>query len=620
MNSSMTPATNPAANPADWIDTGALPAQRLPDTVDAALAYLGEALGHPVYRRWTLAHLKRAAPSLAEAKRAHPAVFALLLDHAAAVEYWDHGRLHLAADDTAPAADRVLARVLHAHRRRFRCLPDTAADIGAGRHRRTDATSFEGARGPRGSSGPDTPGRSDETEETGLTNGTDETDPVERPEEADTVAVNTLALVALAGSNTSDPASLRTWLARAGRFMNASATNSLGAADDAQALALFLRDRAHRSPHTLRAYRTDLRRLIDWCQSHRRGPLSDLTRDDLLAFRRSLDRTADARGPAPIAPAHARSPSATHAATHRATLPATRPAGSDASRQRTLAVLSSLYRYWQKTGYLVINPAVELSAGAPARMAWTPVRILPTRLLELCDAVMAGDRPPVISPLVWARRRAVWSLYRFAGVRLAELEWSAERGLPRLSVDPAVAPAVDTTVKGAASTRVSPANGASARSDNVARAWTLQVHGKGNKVRAIPLPSRCAPVLRAYRLARGLPAEPAPFESVPLIHSEKRDALGHSGLYDEVKAVLLAAEQLVPPDDTATRALLHAASTHWLRHGYARTLVVDHAVPLPVAQTLLGHASVQTTAAYARTDLTQLRAFVEGSFAETSRN
>jgi integrase/recombinase XerC len=42
--------------------------------------------------------------------------------------------------------------------------------------------------------------------------------------------------------------------------------------------------------------------------------------------------------------------------------------------------------------------------------------------------------------------------------------------------------------------------------------------------------------------------------------------------------------------------------------------VVDHTVLLPVAQQLLGHASVQTTAAYAKTDLAQTRAFVEGSF------
>ncbi|CAG9235797.1 Integrase family protein [Paraburkholderia sabiae] len=524
-------------NPADWIDSGALPARRLPATVDAALAWLGEALGHPVYRRWTLTDLKRAAPSLADAKHAHPAVFALLLDHDVAIEYWAQRRLHLVDEATAPSADAVLARVLRAHRRRFRYLPQVPAAIDAG----GDATTAD---------------RSD-------------------------AAGNANAL-ALVTSGASDPEALRAWLARAGRFMNESATNSLGVADDAQALAVFLRDRAHRSPHTLRAYRTELRRLIGWCHATRRGPLSDLTRDDLLAFRQSLDQSC---GNGALDVAHART---------RGAIPGRRE-GRDAGRRRALAVVSSLYRYWQKTGYLVINPAAELSGGAAVRTTWTPVRILPARVLTLCDAVTAGDRPSEVSPVVWARRCAIWSLYRFAGVRLAELEWSTEHGLPRVSVD---------VVVGA------PGGG----KECTENAWTLHVLGKGGKVRAIPLPSRCGPVLRAYRLARGLPPVPAPFESVPLIHSEKRDALGHSGLYDEVKAVLQAAEANVPPGDVATRALIREASTHWLRHGYARTLVVDHAVPLPVAQTLLGHASVQTTAAYARTDLMQLREFVEASF------
>ncbi|MEX3932172.1 tyrosine-type recombinase/integrase [Paraburkholderia phymatum] len=541
--------------PADWIDTGTLPVQRLPSRTDAALAYVAEVLGHPVYRRWTLADLKRVAPSLADAKRAHPAVFALLLEHDAAIEYWAHGRLHLAADDNAPTADVILTRVLRAHRRRFRYLPEG-----------TEAAA---------------PGSPDIDRGMNSTAG-DTVDGQITPSGADT-----FALV----SGDGDPAVLRTWLTRAGRFMNATTTNSLGAADDAQALALFLRDRAQRSPHTLRAYWTELRRLIGWCEAHRRGPLSDLTRDDLLAFRRSLERAGPTRGTTPTDRQTTRRPSTA------------RQTGSDAGRRRALAVVSSLFRYWQKTGYLVVNPAVELSGDGAARMTWTPSRILPARLLMLCDAVTAGERPPEVSPLVWERRCAIWSLYRFAGARLAELEWSAEQGLPRLSVDTEAA----TAVAPAAPTGGAP-------SARPAERWTLHVRGKGGKGRAIPLPSRCVPVLRDYRVLRGLPAEPAPFESIPLIHSEKRDALGHSGLYDEVKAVLQAAEQRVPPGDTATRALLHAASTHWLRHGYARTLVVDHAVPLPVAQTLLGHASVQTTAAYARTDLTQLRDFVEGSF------
>ncbi|MBB5503206.1 hypothetical protein [Paraburkholderia sp. MM5384-R2] len=93
-------------NPSDWLDTGCRPPQRLPDAVDAALAYLTHALGHPLYCRWTLAMLKRGCPSLADAKREHPAVFALLLEHDAAIEYWERGRLRVVPESAAPTARR----------------------------------------------------------------------------------------------------------------------------------------------------------------------------------------------------------------------------------------------------------------------------------------------------------------------------------------------------------------------------------------------------------------------------------------------------------------------------------------------------------------------------------
>lgn len=120
--------------------------------------------------------------------------------------------------------------------------------------------------------------------------------------------------------------------------------------------------------------------------------------------------------------------------------------------------------------------------------------------------------------------------------------------------------------------------------------------------------------LTAYRAARGLPAAPAAHEVLPLIHGFKGGSLQEGGLYAEVKAVFEAVASDLQADDPARAVLLRVASPHWLRHAYAKTLVVDHQVPLPVAQALLGHASVQTTAAYAKTDLSQLREFVEASF------
>ncbi|MBC8750998.1 MULTISPECIES: tyrosine-type recombinase/integrase [Paraburkholderia] len=487
-------------NPSDWHDTGCRPPQRLPGSVEAALEYLAHALGHLLYLRWTLTALKRGCPSLADAKREHPAVFALLLEHDTAIEYWERGRLRVVPEAAAPSATTVLERVLRQHRRRFRqAATDAAADS---------------ARGS-------------------------------------TVITPDAALL---------PAGVgATWVARAGRFANPVAlTNTLGVADDTQAVRLFLRERASHSPHTLRAYVTELRRLAAWCTRERLGPFSDLTRRDLIAYRDALQA------------------------------PGTDDAGkvrraSPASVSRALAAVSSMFAWWHRTGYLTVNPAEGLAAGRRARMTWTPVRFLPATALAHCDAVAAGDAPTDVPSTVWARRRAIWTLYRFAGVRLAELVWYEERALPRIEVDEG-------------------------------RQWTLHVTGKGNKLRAVPLPSSCLPSLRAYRRVRGLPDDPPNGEQLPLIHSERGRTLGASGLYDEVRAVFALAAARLPPQESAMRAALERASTHWLRHGYARTLVVDHRVPLPVAQALLGHASVQTTAAYARTDLTQLRGFVEGSF------
>ena len=55
----------------------------------------------------------------------------------------------------------------------------------------------------------------------------------------------------------------------------------------------------------------------------------------------------------------------------------------------------------------------------------------------------------------------------------------------------------------------------------------------------------------------------------------------------------------IESNDLAGAQLLRAVSPHWLRHAYARTLVVDQGVLLAAAQALFGHASVQTTTEYA---------------------
>ncbi|MDH6147097.1 hypothetical protein OKW46_001019 [Paraburkholderia sp. WSM4179] len=94
---------------------------------------------------------------------------------------------------------------------------------------------------------------------------------------------------------------------------------------------------------------------------------------------------------------------------------------------RALAAISSLFAWWHRTGYLTVNPAEGLAAGLRARLTWTPVRFLPAAALTHCDAVAAGDAPAGVPPVLWLRRRAIWALYRYGGVRLAAFGEQRER-------------------------------------------------------------------------------------------------------------------------------------------------------------------------------------------------
>lgn len=489
--------------PERWIDHGTLPPFALPDDPDAGLVYLSEVLGHVCFERWTLTRLKSVFPALASAKTAKPAVFALLLEHTDVIEWWEAGRVRTAPAELAPLPQVVLQRLLRTHRRRFK----------------------------RQAVVPTRPSTARESDDW-------------------------LVATALAGVAPS-------WLQRRGRYGNPLPdTNTLGVDTDFQALELFLRDRASRSRHTLRAYIAEIGKLVEWCRDRNLGPLSDLTRADLLAYREWLMNET---------------------ATSNASSAQRVRSISDSARSRSLAVLASLYQYWSSTGYLVANPGIGLSAAARRHAGFVPQRFLPPDILAVCDALVDAPDDDAGQALERLRRHAIWALYRYAGVRLAELVWSVESGLPRVEAE-------------------SP------------EGWTLLVRGKGNKDRAIPLPSQCVKVLRKYRQARGLPDTPSAHEALALIHGMKGGSLRESGLYREVKTVFDTAAQQLEAAGDVRATIVQAFSPHWLRHAYARTLVVAHQVPLPAAQALLGHASVQTTAAYAKTDLSQLRDFIDSSF------
>lgn len=496
-----------------WVDHGVTPAQAIPTAPELAAHYLANALMHPVYEHWNWQRLIKVYGALPDARRAKPRVCKILLTTEAVVEYWQKGTLHVVMGSDAPDPAAIVLAVLKSHKTRFRLVT-------------------------QGSS-------------------------------------STITQSSVEGKLLPFAVALHSWLQRTGRLYNPHEhTNTLGASDDNAALSAFLRERTSRSMHTWRAYTKELERLVAWCQAQNLGPLSDLTRQELLRYQSHLQKiqpdTIATAGetPAPLRPL------------------------AEKSQARSIAVVASLYRYWHSTGYLQGNPAAGLTGGSRAQAGFAPTRMVSAELLALCDAFVerslkTSSPLQVVDSNVW-RSGAIWHLFRFSGARLAELAWNPSQALPRIE------------------------------SDKVG-AITLTVVGKGNKIRQIPLPSICSQVLSSYRLARGLPQQPDALENIPLIHGEKAGYLGARGLYNEVKAVLLAVASEIEQSDPPSCLLLRTVSPHWLRHAYARTLVVDKRVPLPAAQALLGHASVQTTAAYAKTDLAQLREFVEAGFANEAQ-
>ena len=125
-------------------------------------------------------------------------------------------------------------------------------------------------------------------------------------------------------------------------------------------------------------------------------------------------------------------------------------------------------------------------------------------------------------------------------------------------------------------------------------AGILQVQGKGNKERIVPLGSAAAEALRAYldleRPRIGAKAQAG--RAVFLNHHGGR--LSGRGIRNLLNKHAAAA------------GLREAVHPHMLRHSYA-THLLDHGADLRVVQELLGHARLSTTQIYTHLSREQLR-------------
>ncbi|MCA3187218.1 MULTISPECIES: phage integrase family protein [Cupriavidus] len=367
---------------------------------------------------------------------------------------------------------------------------------------------------------------------------------------------------------------------RTGRFRAPRELCLIDAPDDRAAIASWLAVRAPslqpsspeasspgapaRRSHTYEAYRKEAERLLLWCVIERRRALSSLTPEDGAAYLAFLQ----APPPAWCGPRNVPRWAVGWRPLEGAL--SARSVGYAAS------VLGNLFAFLVTQNYLV---------GNPFRAVRVPVRIPrgpdPGRGLshELWAHVAAAlDRLP--AGLASQRLQVALHLLYGGGLRLAELVAARTDDLEHVTLRQA-----DGT----------PVTG-----------WLLRTVGKGQKVRLVPVPDAWIDRLGRYLVARGLPGDPRLAAQVPIlgvVRGVVAADIGVTGsaLHGQLKRFFAGVAQRLDASEPALAARLRQASAHWLRHTCINHSL-DGGLPVELVQQNVGHASLDTTTAYVRTE------------------
>ena len=297
------------------------------------------------------------------------------------------------------------------------------------------------------------------------------------------------------------------------------------------------------SPDTFSAYRREIEHFLHWCWLVAGKPLQRIRREDMEAY------VEFARQPPAAWIGRTREPRYIEREGLRHPNPGWRPyisqqqeySLSQAALRSLFAVLGSFFNFLIQENYLAANPVAQMRqkskflrqgpSGARIR------RLSPLQWEYVMDAAeaLAGENPAEHERTLFIMN-ALFALY----LRISEL--------------------VETP-------RWQPQMGHFA-ADAEGNWWFLTV-GKGNKEREISVSDAMLQALKRYRLARGLPALPAPGESNPLLHKTR----GRGGLSStrQVRGIVQKCFDRAAADMTAEgfgeeAERLKSATVHWLRH------------------------------------------------------
>lgn len=338
-------------------------------------------------------------------------------------------------------------------------------------------------------------------------------------------------------------------------FHGDATTPLVSARSDSELARAFLHANAL-SAHSVKSLTKDLGRFLLWCQQ-RNTSLMQLRIEDLIVYKNFL---AD---PQPAA----RWISATKWPRND---PRWRPFSgplSTVSINHAFRVVKALLAFAKDAGYLERN-AGALVKNVKATREARVTRYLGPAAINFVEAAI-DDMPSVTMAArrAQARDRFLFMAYITTGARLSELT-GATMGALYAEAD---------------------------------CRWWLDVIGKGDKQRRLPVSLPLLAAFRRYRAQYGLAPDTIRDDTLPLVLATRGPAL--AGVSDEavsraLKSLFAAAAVLADAASEPDAALsLRQASAHWLRHTMLTTHA-NNAVSLKVLQDTAGHASIATTALY----------------------
>ncbi len=350
--------------------------------------------------------------------------------------------------------------------------------------------------------------------------------------------------------------------------------SSIDAQNDLEAIGSWLTARAANA-NTRSQYKKEAERFLLWITMERNKALSSALAEDASAYYRWLEELG--RADDKTWESHWKLPQATWIGPKNAPRlsetwkPFNGPL-SPASRKAATTAVRLLFSFLTKTNYLRSNPFDQVSSkirllsgeGAPKAFA---DRSLSSRqwdeILEHLEAM-----PESIAK---SRMRVILHLGKGLGMRASEMiqartGWIAERRIGDEEIP------------------------------------VIEIVGKGDKVRRLPLSKEAIAAINRYLARRGLQNVFQCASNTPLLVSlggNKKTATGNlsrSGLYKALTSFFSEVALTVEKKSPADAEKLRASSTHWLRHTFAMSALKS--MDINIVQTAMGHASIGTTSRY----------------------